>query len=227
MIRVLVVAHVRLFREGIASFLETQPGIAVVGAAEPEEAADLVTVAEPEIVLVDIPDRAGLATVRHMAELAPEVKVVAVGISEAEDDIIACAQAGIAGYVLRDGSLEDLVTAIETAAREELACSPSVAAMLLRCVGRHVEEGTDHPAQRRLDALTRREAEIVDLIADDLSNKQIAAALHVSLSTIKNHIHSVMQKLDTSSRGEIAHLVQAAGPAPRHGARRARSAARI
>jgi two-component system nitrate/nitrite response regulator NarL len=225
-IRVFVVADVRLFREGVASFLETQPGIAVVGAAEAGVAVPLLAAADPEIVLVDIPDREKLLTVRWLTAQAPGIKVVVVGVTEMEDELIACAQAGIAGYVLRDGSLEDLLTTIEAAARDEFACSPAVAAMLLRCVGRHGPAGGDADAGRRLDALTSREAEIVTLIGQGLSNKQIAARLHLALSTVKNHIHSVMQKLDTSRRTEIAILAQAAGLAPpRAGSREIRQAA--
>jgi two-component system, NarL family, nitrate/nitrite response regulator NarL len=218
MIRVLVVDGVRLFREGIATFLAAQPGILVVGAVE--QAACTAVAAEPDIVLINIPDGAGLATVRQLAACAPAAKVVAVGIAEVEDDIVACAMAGISGYVPRDGSLEDLVSAIESATREELRCSPAVAAMLLR-VARRNGEGTGDMTEGRLDVLTCREAEIVGLIAEGLSNKQIAACLHLSLSTVKNHVHNAMQKVDSSSRAEMAGLVRSAGAARQARGRRA------
>jgi DNA-binding NarL/FixJ family response regulator len=220
MIRVFVVANVRLFREGVASFLEMQPGISVVGAAEPVEAAALLPAIDPEIVLLDVPDRKNLQAVRWLSSRMPGVKVVAIGAAEMEDDLIAFARVGIAGYVLRDGSLKDLLNAIEAAARDEFACSPAVAAMLLRCLGRQARVGGGDPGGR-LGALSHREVEIVTLIGQDLSNKQIATCLHLALSTVKNHVHNAMQKLDTSSRGEIAVLAQDAGLAPQRAAGRA------
>lgn len=220
MIRVFVMANVRLFREGVVSFLETQPGISVVGAAAPVEAATVLPAADPEIVLLDIPDRENLETVRWLSSRVPGAKVVAIGATEMEEDLIAFARVGVAGYVLRDGSLEDLLRAIEAAARDEFACSPAVAAVLLRCLGRHARDGGADPG-RRLDALTHRETEIVALVGQDLSNKQIATCLHLALSTVKNHVHSVMQKLDTSNRTEIAAIARTAGLAPQRGAGRA------
>ena len=221
MIRVFVVADFRLFREGVASFLDSQPGISVVGAAEPGEAPALVSATDPEIVMVDIPDCENLQMVRWLTSQTPEIKVVVVGVTEMEDDLIACARAGIAGFVLRDGSLDDLLVAVEAAARDEFACSPAVAAMLLRCVGRHEHDGNGADVERRLDVLTCRETEIVGLIGQGLSNKQIAARLHLALSTVKNHIHSTMQKLDTSSRGEIAAVAQGARRWPQRPGNRA------
>lgn len=219
MIRVLVIAGVRLFREGIAGFLESQPGIAVVGAAEAGEAFDLAGFVDPDVILVDIPDGVELGAVRRLAAAAPQAKVIAVGITEVEDEIIACIEAGVAGYVSRDGCLQDLVAAIEAAARAELACSPSVAAMLLRCVARNGDR-RNGASVNRVGCLTRRESEIASLIAEGLSNKQIAAALHVSLSTVKNHVHSAMQKLETSTRGDIADLFEEAGCPPLRRSRR-------
>ena len=211
MIRVLVVAEVRVFREGIVRFLENQPGVSVVGAAEPAQAATVLAATDPEIVLVNIPNREDLRAVRSLRGRAPGIKVVVVGVTELEDDLVAFAQAGVAGYVSRDGSLDDLLTAIEAAARGEFACSPSVAAKLLRLAGRHPQDRSDAYPEQLLEVLTHREVEIVGLIAEDLSNKQIATALHVALSTVKNHVHNVMQKLHTSRRSEIAALAQEAG----------------
>lgn len=220
MIRVFVVAPVRLFREGVAALLETQEDISVVGAAHPDEAAGCVAAARPEIVLLDVPDREDLAAVRRMNAAARGTKVVAIGTTEMadEDDLIAWARAGIAGYVLREASLEDLLDTIAAAARDEFSCTPAVAAMLLRCLGGEADDGGPGEPAGRLASLTHREMEIATLIGQDLSNKQIAASLHLALSTVKNHVHNTMQKLDTSNRAEIAALARAAGLSPRRSA---------
>jgi DNA-binding NarL/FixJ family response regulator len=123
--------------------------------------------------------------------------VVALAAPESEEDIIALAEAGVLGYVTRDESLDNLVTTIESVARDEMACSPWMATVLVRRVQALAAERPG-PTQR----LTAREAEILELIAQGLSNKEIAARLFIEVTTVKNHVHNILEKLGVSRREE-------------------------
>jgi DNA-binding NarL/FixJ family response regulator len=134
----------------------------------------------------------------------PEVKVVAFAVPETESDIIACAEAGVAACVTREASFGELVATIERVGSGESLCSPQVAAVLLRRVATLAAARSVEPAS----ALTGREREILDLIDEGLSNKQIAQRLCIELPTVKNHVHNLLEKLDVQSRYEAAALMR-------------------
>ena len=126
---------------------------------------------------------------------------MALGVSEAEDDILECAEAGIAAYVLREGSIEDLVETLEATVRGELCCTPKVAATLMR---RLAALAATQPSALDATHLTSRELGILRLIERGLSNKEIAGRLFIEVSTVKNHVHHVLEKLQVRTRGEAA-----------------------
>lgn len=200
--RVLVIGGIRLYREGLAQILGRVPHIKVVGtAARCEEALAVLSAAEADAVLVDMAGPDSFTTVHAIAEQWPGASIVALGVSEVDNDIVACAEAGVAGYVPREGSVEDLVAVVDSVARGETLCSPRIAASLLRRIaalasGRELWEGT------RL--LTGREREIVRLIDRSFSNKEIARELCIEVATVKNHVHNILEKLQVHRRGEAA-----------------------
>lgn len=207
MIRVLMVAHIRLYREGLADMLREEPRIEVVGTASgADEALAALREQEPDVVLLDmaIPDNVWL--VRALVAAVPGTKVVALAVPEVEREVLACAEAGVAGYVTREGSIEDVVAAVESVARGEMLCSPRMAATLLQRVATLALERSPQSIEARL---TRREIEILDLIDQGLSNKEIARRLTIELSTVKNHVHNVLEKLNVSRRAEAAARVRA------------------
>lgn len=207
MIRVLMVAHIRLYREGLADMLREEPRIEVVGTASgADEAVAALREQEPDVVLLDmaIPDNVWL--VRALVAAVPGTKVVALAVPEVEREVLACAEAGVAGYVTREGSIEDVVAAVESVARGEMLCSPRMAATLLQRVATLALERSPQSIEARL---TRREIEILDLIDQGLSNKEIARRLTIELSTVKNHVHNVLEKLNVSRRAEAAARVRA------------------
>jgi two-component system, NarL family, nitrate/nitrite response regulator NarL len=207
MIRVLIVAHIRLYREGLAQMLQQEQRIRVVGTAVgADEAVTALQEHEPDVVLLDmaIPDNVWL--VRALVAAVPGTKVVALAVPEVEREVIACAEAGVAGYVTREGSVEDVVEAVESVARGEMLCSPRMAATLLQRVATLALERSPGSIEARL---TRRELEILDLIDQGLSNKEIARRLTIELSTVKNHVHNVLEKLNVSRRGEAAARARA------------------
>ena len=210
--RVAVVADVRLYRDGIAQALAERTEFVVVGTSDSlDEACDLLTAATPHVVLVDMAMVEGLTVLRVLAKVQ-NVHVVAFAIDEVDDDVVACAEAGVVGYVPRDASLTDLVAVLQSARQGELICSPSVASTLLRTVGRRYRR-----AGRVVSVpVTLREQQVWRLLERGLSNKEIATELSIGAATAKNHVHNLFAKLRVSTRGEAAAL--------RHTAWRARSA---
>jgi two-component system, NarL family, nitrate/nitrite response regulator NarL len=207
-IRTLIVAEIRLYRDGLAEILARAESIEVVCSAENEREA-LLCMGEspPDVALVDIAISDGIGAVRRIVARAPSCRVLALAVPEVEDEVIACAEAGAAGYVTRNASLDDLVASVESVARDEMLCSPRVAASLLRRVRALAEErGIARPDGR----LTRREIEIVGLIEQGMSNKEIARDLCIELATVKNHVHHILGKLNVHRRGEVAPRMRAA-----------------
>lgn len=204
--RIVLVSETRFYRECLARFLALTDDFAVVGSVrDVEDAAAVIELAQPAIVLVDVSHPGEVSQVRLIRSLAPESNVIVLGLAELEDDVLGYAEEGIVGFVGRNRSLDDLVFAIRRAWRGELDCSPGMAGALLRHVGRLAER------QRRTVGgakLTNREYEIVLLISDGLSNKEIARELHIELPTVKNHVHNLLEKLDVTTRGQAAALVR-------------------
>jgi two-component system, NarL family, nitrate/nitrite response regulator NarL len=200
--RVPVVAGVRLYRDGLTQLLDAQGGIQVVGTAATGKAA-LARMAEsrPEVVLLEMELSDAAETIHAVVHSPDPPPVLALGMLNSDDCIVACLEAGAAGYVDRDASLDELLERLESAARGEMRCSPTVAASLARRLATVVDGASD---ERQQAQLTRRESEIVALIELGLSNKQIARRLFIEVSTVKNHVHHILEKLNVSRRGEAA-----------------------
>jgi len=189
-IRAFIVTDVRLYRDGLSALLGRAGHIAVVGAAGSiHEGIERARELQPDVVLLDTGAGSNAGAAR--------ARVVALAAPESEEDIIALAEAGVLGYVTRDESLDNLVTTIESVARDEMACSPWMATVLVRRV-QALAAVRPRPTQR----LTAREAEILELIAQGLSNKEIAAGLFIAVTTVKNHVHNILEKLGVSRREE-------------------------
>ena len=202
MIRVLIVAEIRLYREGLAEMLQGEPEIDVVAIASgADEAVRELRERQPDVVLLDvaIPENAWLA--RALMAAVPGARIVALAVPEIEQEVLACAEAGVAGYVTREGSVEDVVAAVSAVARGEVLCSPRMAASLFQRVATLALERSPASIETRL---TNRELEILDLIDQGLSNKEIARRLTIELSTVKNHVHNILDKLNVNRRAEAA-----------------------
>jgi two-component system, NarL family, nitrate/nitrite response regulator NarL len=162
----------------------------------------------PDVVLLDMALENSWLTARALHEALPRTAIVALAIPESEGHVLGCAEAGICGYVTRDGSLEDLLTTVVRAANGEAFCSPRIAAGLFRRVAALSSAGPARAPGSPSARLTGREVEVVGLIDDGLSNKQIARRLCIEVPTVKNHVHSILDKLGASSRGEAAARVR-------------------
>lgn len=202
MIRVLIVADVRLYREGVAEILRNEGNIELVGTAgQVEEALRKIDATKPGVVLLDLAMPDSFATARLILQSYPDIHVVALAAPEVDERIIAYAEAGFSGFVPRDGTLTDLVDAVTAPQKGELRCSPHAARNLLRRIAALAAEDTSPADSRRL---TNREAEIAGLIKRGLTNKEIASELYIAVSTVKNHVHSILEKLHVHRRGEVA-----------------------
>jgi DNA-binding NarL/FixJ family response regulator len=203
-IRVLVVASIRLYREGLAQALDRREDLCVVGtAADRQEAAARIRELRPRIVLLDMTTPESQMIPREAASLVPDLRVVALGVAEVEADVLACAEAGLAGYVPREASLDDLVAALRSTARGEVRCSAELLGSLWRRVA---SLSAKPPPGAPPTFLTRREREIARLIDRDLSNKEIAHELGIEVATVKNHIHNLLEKLGVHRRTEAARI---------------------
>ena len=212
MVRVLILSDIRLYREGLLEMLgRAGEDIAVVATARTwSDGEPQIRALQPDVVLLDMamPDSEGVA--RAMSRHSPAIRVVALGVREAEGDLVRCAEAGIAGYVRRDGSLQDLIASVESASRGEWRSSAEAMAQLLGRLARLTAERTESELEA---PLTGRERQIVSLIERGLSNKEIAQALGIEVPTVKNHVHNLLEKFHVHRRGEAARLARTlAGP---------------
>ena len=205
MTTILIVSDIRLYREGLVDLLRREPGFVVVGAVRSfVEAQERIAGDAPNVVLLDVSMSDSLIFVRQVARLAPGARLVALGVPETDNDVIACAEAGIVGYIARDGSLEDLRSAIQSVERGELLCSPRVAATLLRRIATLAASSPRNTPVPPASALTRRELQILHLIEDGLTNKEIAVRLGIEVATVKNHVHNLLEKLRVHRRADAA-----------------------
>jgi two-component system, NarL family, nitrate/nitrite response regulator NarL len=199
---VFIAAEVRLYREALAETLERKSSLSVIGtAADPGEFHPRVSSRSNALLLVDVASEKGRRDLARFLSHNPSLPVVALGVAQAPHELIAWVEAGVAGYVTRDSSLTELVAAVSAAERGEFTCSPLAAGVLAR---RLVRLAAHQRAGTAAAGLTRRELEIVSLLGDRLGNQQIANRLCISYSTVKNHVHNILRKLEVQRREEVA-----------------------
>jgi two-component system nitrate/nitrite response regulator NarL len=209
-IDVVVASGVRFYAEGLAQAMATDHRVSVI-IAVPDVDALLSALVDhnPDVVLLDLAGTDEITELREIVSAAAPVPFVALAVREHDADVIGWAEAGVAGIVTRSASLVDLSDAIFAAARGESPCSPTIPAVLLRRV---VAAARERPGAEPMKALTAREREIADLLALGLTNKEIAARLYLGVSTVKNHVHNVLRKLDAPTRVEaVARMKRASG----------------
>lgn len=211
-IRVLLVDDQPLFRRAIATLIAEQPDFSVIGEAENGlEAVEKAHALNPDLVVLDVemPVMNGVEAVRLIRDQMPGVKVVMLTVSESEDHLFDAIRYGAHGYLLKDLRPEQLYDLLRSVMRNETPLSPAIAGRLIAEI-RNRGGGTVRPAPTaKLDgpALTRRELEILQLVADGLSNKEIGARLSITEGTVKNHVHNALEKLQLENRIQAAAYV--------------------
>ncbi len=214
MIRVLVISAICLYREGLTQLLDRTGTISVVGSASDvtQGLALWDGLGEPpDVILLDTGSEDADLRIRAFVTALPDVRVLALTVPNHESEILAVAETGIAGFVTSDASVAELVAAIESVARGEVLCSPSVVAALMRRLASLARSWADTDP---IEPLTMREREILELIDEGLSNKQIGQRLCIELPTVKNHVHHILGKLGVHRRTEAAALARASGTRP-------------
>jgi DNA-binding NarL/FixJ family response regulator len=203
-LRVVVVDDHDLFRTGLRNLLETE-GIDVVGdAADGAEAVRLVHEVQPDVVVMDLhmPGMDGVEATRRIAHDAPLTRVLTLTISADDEDVLDSILAGACGYILKDASLPELLRGIQAAARGESLVSPPIAAKVLQRVRATATSAQDAAAIQA--ELSERELQVLKLIANGKDNADIAAELHISPKTVKNHISNILMKLQIENRIQAA-----------------------
>jgi DNA-binding NarL/FixJ family response regulator len=196
---VVIVAATRLFREGLAQALAGVEGVDLAGTAS--DCGELVdVVGKIDIVLLDVPS-VGIESIRAARAAVPDAAVIGIGVGKDIPELLTCVEAGLTGYVSREGSFDDLARTIESVARGAMPCSPEISSALMRRVAALAATQAADPVEA---SLTRREREIVELIESGLSNKEIALRLGIELATVKKHVHHVLDKLHVSRRLDAA-----------------------
>ena len=200
----LIVDDHDLFRTGLRNLLEEQ-GVQIVGeAAGGAEAVKIVREIAPDVVVMDLnmPGMGGVDATRHITAIAPLTRVVMLTISDQDSDVMDAILAGACGYLLKDASIQDLIAGIRAASHGESLISPTIAAKVLQ----RVRATTAQPeiANTIRAELSDREIEVLKLIANGKDNAVIAAELHISPKTVKNHISNILMKLQIDNRIQAA-----------------------
>jgi len=204
LVRVLVVDDHALFRHGLLSVLATAPDIEVVAEArDAESAIELAAEQLPDLVIMDVrmPGTSGIEAARRIRATQPTVRILMLTESEDEDDLYGAVRAGATGYLLKEVAIDEIADAIRAVAGGQALVSPMMTTKLL---------SEFNALSRRIDAenegrrLTRRELEVLRLIARGLSNKDIATELVIAENTVRNHVRNILEKLEARSRVEAA-----------------------
>ena len=198
---ILFLSHVHFLREALALLLRDCNDIQVFSAYSEETAAAVVREADPGLVVIDSSHPEAMTVVAAVRERAPDIGVIVLAMREEDEDFLAWADTGIRGYLGPESSMCDLVATIRRAGAGEVVCPPRLTALLLN---RLADRSTGRAGRAGIHALTLREREVVKLLADGLPNKLIARRLRVAVPTVKNHVHSILDKWDVRSRGEAA-----------------------
>lgn len=202
-LRLLVAADVRIYRDSLVAALAKLPCFSVVSAAGLAESASRVRDFAPRVALVDVAMREGHDIIRHLTRQSDRLTVLALGVDEDTPAVVQCARAGAAGYLTPESSVDDLIEAIERVAHGEVVCSPRAATQLFR----EIVERRSAPRSRQDDAaLTSRERDVLELICEGRSNKEIASTLSIAEATVKHHVHHLLTKLDVTTRAQAAAL---------------------
>jgi DNA-binding NarL/FixJ family response regulator len=203
-LRVLLVDDHDLFRTGLRNLLEEQDLVIVGEAGTGAEAVVHVRELTPDVVVMDLnmPAMGGVEATRHIAEVSPLTRVVMLTISDEDSDVTDAILAGACGYLLKDASIQELVSGIRAAARGEALISPHIAAKVLQRI-RATSAQPEIEEMIRAE-LSEREIEVLKLIANGKDNAVIAAELHISPKTVKNHISNILMKLQIDNRIQAA-----------------------
>ncbi|MBN2116130.1 MAG: response regulator transcription factor [Anaerolineales bacterium] len=207
-IQLLLVNESGLIGNMIRAALEDEPDLRVIASVTTAEAALKVLQEQTiDVALVStrLPDQGALKLTSAMAQLAPSTRVLALGLTEEKKHVLRYVEAGATGYVLKDHSLENLIEAVRAAQDGKVFVSPQIAAAMMERLPNLARMFSDIENNASdTTSLTGRELEVLELIGKGFTNQQIAEKLVIEVGTVKNHVHSVLEKLNVRTRTEAA-----------------------
>lgn len=201
--RVILADDQMLFREGIAQLIASQEDLRVVAeAGDGQQAVDLALSFRPDLVLMDInmPRLDGLEATHRIKQALPETKVIILTVSETDDDLFEAIKAGADGYLLKNLKASRLFAELRGVLKGEAALTPYLATRVLQEFARLSRPG----AASQRDGVTEREKEVLQLVAEGCSNREIGLALTIAESTVKRHLHNILEKLQMQNRAQAA-----------------------
>lgn len=210
--RVLIVDDHILFREGLVGLLRTQPDLEVVGeCGSVREAVDQAMVTKPHVILMDfsLPDGTGVEATRSILAQLPETQVIFLTVHDDDERMIEAIRSGARGYLLKNLSVSKLLASLRALERGEAAISRTMMARVLEEFAQSTPSASSEPSP--LIGLTSREIEVLQELADGITNQEIATRLFISENTVKNHIHNILEKLRISNRREAIDFARKNG----------------
>ncbi|HEX9165004.1 MAG TPA: response regulator transcription factor [Gemmatimonadales bacterium] len=210
-IALVVIDDNRLLREGIAALIHTQPGFKVLAAsADVEEALRQVREAKPDVVLLDfgLEDHDSLSLTATVHAEVPSARVIVMGLLPLQEDVADYVRAGASGFIMKDASFEVFFSTIRAVAAGAEVLPQALTNTLFAQITRNVTSKTRTQVMETV-RLTQRERQVIDLLGEGLSNKEIATRLHIAVHTVKSHVHNVLEKLSLHSRLEVAAFTHA------------------
>ena len=207
-IRIVIADDHPLYREGVARTLSDDAGILVVGQGQDADAAvELTERLSPDIVLLDIsmPAGGGISALRRIMAMSAPPKVAMLTVSEDDDDVMQALKAGAVGYLLKGVGSRELVSIVKDVARGQSYVSPALAARILNAMR---DGGSAKRTENPIDDLSKREEDILRLVAEGKSNKEVGRALDLQEKTVKHYMTTILQKLHVRNRVEAAVLAR-------------------
>ena len=206
----------RLLREGMAAMIHTQPGFRVlVASADVEEALQKVREAKPDVVLLDfgLEDHDSLSLTATVHAEVPTARVIVMGLMPMQQDVADYVRAGASGFIMKEASFEEFFETIRAVAGGAEVLPTALTTSLFTQIALNVAVGGKAKILESV-RLTNRERQVIDLLGEGLSNKEIATRLHIAVHTVKSHVHNVLEKLALHSRLEVAAFSHAGGTRP-------------
>jgi len=205
----------RLLREGIASLIHTQPGFRVlVASADVDEALAKVRDAKPDVVLLDFGlvdhDSLGLTAIVHQE--VPAARVIVMGLLPAQEDVAAFVRAGASGFIMKDASFEEFFSTIRAVAGGAQILPPALTVSLFTQIALNAANASEDVVLESV-RMTARERQVIALLGEGLSNKEIAKRMNIAVHTVKSHVHNVLEKLALHSRLEVVAFTHSAAGA--------------
>jgi DNA-binding NarL/FixJ family response regulator len=212
-ISVVLIEDNRLLREGLEAMIRVQPGFEILASSSnAEEALRFVREARPDVVLVDfgLEDHDSLTLTATVHDELPKARIIVMGILPLQEDVANFVQAGACGFIMKDASFDEFFATIRAVAHGAEVLPPALTNTLFSQIARGTVTGNSASLLESV-RLTGRERQVVELLGEGLSNKEIAARLQIAVHTVKSHVHNVLEKLALRSRLEVAAYAHARG----------------